>query len=198
MRIDPLQYSKIPTAVSRVQRSRPYVDYKFQEEHDALLHTGADKLDDRKAAAEAAQAITALIEQLSILRRTITQGTVFYQRKPMTSSQVRTSLAAAFKRDLEACLHLFDEHPALRRSWKQMLSDSAASSTSDPFALNGPATAVRNVIDGIESTPVSLLLEPKLLARILGSTRYSYSPHTRLQLYSTTKHSLSLLVKRQG
>jgi predicted exporter len=199
MRIDPLRRS-IPTAVTRVQRSRSYAGYKLQEEHDALLHTGADKLDDRNAAQEASQAITALVAQLSVLQGTIAQGKASLQQHLATSLHIRKALAASFHREFDATLRLFNEHPALRRSWKQLLSDSltSASSSSDLFANEGPAGAVQHVIEQIESTSASLLIEPKLLVRMTGRTGYSYSPHTRLQPYSTTIHSLSLIIQRQG
>ncbi|PWV89364.1 hypothetical protein DFQ01_14715 [Paenibacillus cellulosilyticus] len=202
MRINPLQRKHIPSAVNRVGRSRPYADYKLQEEHDALLHTGADKQDDRNAAEEAAHAIAALIKQLSVLKGTIAQGMSSALQKSAKSSQARTILAAAFQREFDACLDLFDEYPALRRSWKQSLFDAySISSSSSALALfdrDGPAAAVQHIIDQIERTPASLLVEPKLLLRMIGRTGYSYSPHTRLQPYSTTIHALSLLIQRQG
>lgn len=202
MRIDPLQPRSIPTAVSRVQRSRAYADYKLQEEHDALLYTGADKQDDRKAASEAAQAISALIKQLSILAKTIVRGLTSQPRqlrhKRKDASHTPTSLAADFQREFEAAIHLFDEHPCLRQTWKKALSDSFQGDVSHLFDIGGPASAVQKVIQQIERTPASMLVEPRLLARMMRSTGYSYSPHARLQSYSTMIHSLSLLIHQQG
>jgi len=202
MRIDPLQPRSIPTAVSRVQSSRPYADYTLQEEHDALLDTGADKQDDRKAASEAAQAISALIKQLSILTKTIVQGLNPQPSHPRhrrkDDSHRFPSLIADFQREFEAAIHLFDEHPCLRQSWKKLLLDSYPEDLSHLFDIGGPASAVLKVIQQIERTPASMLIEPKLLARMMRSTGYSYSPYARLKSYSTVIHSLSLLIERQG
>jgi hypothetical protein len=198
MRTAPLQRTKIPTAVARVSRSRAYADYKLQDEHDPLLYTGANKQDERSAASEAAQAITALIKQLSILRRTISRGIGTRQQKHPISMQASTIHAADFQQEYDACLDLFNEYPALHRTWKQALTDSLTSSACDPFAVNGPAASVQKVIDQIERTPACLLIEPKLLSRMIGSTGYNYSPFTQLQPYSMTINSLSLLIQRQG
>ncbi|GMK39444.1 hypothetical protein PCCS19_24980 [Paenibacillus sp. CCS19] len=198
MRMDPLQRKPIPTAVARVTRSRPYVDYKLQEEHDALLHAGADKQDERRAASEAAQAITALISQLSELNGTIAQGLAPLQHRRKHNPQVEASLTAAFHREFDATLRLFDEYPSLRQSWKQVLTSSFESASSNLFDIHGPAAAVQKVIKQIERTTASMLIEPQLLSRMLGSIGYSYSPHTRLRSYSTMIHSLSLLIHRQG
>jgi hypothetical protein len=198
MRTAPLQRTKIPAAVARVSRSRAYADYKTLDEHDPLLHTGSNKLDERSAASEAAQAINALIKRLAILRGTIARGIASRQQKHPISKQVNSIHAADFQRDYDSCLDLFNEYPALRRNWKQALSDSLTSSTSDLFAVNGPVASVQKVIDQIERTPACLLIEPKLLSRMIGRTGYSYSPFTQLHPYSMTIRSLSLLIQRQG
>lgn len=198
MRIDPLQRKPIPTAVSRVQRSRTYADYKLQEEHDALLYTGADKQDDRKAASEAANAVSALVRQLTDLKGIINQGLARLQHGRKQDPQTEASLDAAFHREFDAAIRLFDDHPGLRQSWKQDLSLSFDSATPNLFDSNGQAAAVSKVIQQIERTTASMLIEPQLLARIIGSTGYSYSPHARLRSYSTMVHALSLLIQRQG
>jgi|GEM_PF-1158947 len=122
MRIYPSSRSRPAPAIARVQRSRPYADYRLLDEHDPLVHSGADEWQRRAAAADAAQAIASLMQRLAGLKSVMEQGSTAFRRYEV-QPEADDGLVSELLDKLNACLRLFDEHPALRQSWRHSLCE---------------------------------------------------------------------------
>ncbi|WP_127533368.1 hypothetical protein [Paenibacillus kobensis] len=233
MRIYPSARSTPTPAITRVQRSRPYADYRLLDEHDPLVHSGADEQRRHSAAVDAAQSVAVLMLRIAGLKGALERGAIAFRRNELSSSEAEHRCIHPLIDKLNDCLLVFDEHPALRRSWRQALiepftpphiqqcgivldehflvyeSSDTHSNRRDNrlskrerggqevmnavFGRHGAASALRLVIESLERSPASALLDSDVLTQLHSTVGTVYSPFMRMQ--ALQRVSLLLSVK---
>ncbi|WP_127570843.1 hypothetical protein [Paenibacillus xylaniclasticus] len=217
MNIYPSSRAVSAPAIMRVQHSRPYADYRLLDEHDPLVHSGADERRRRAAAVCAARSVTAFMQRIAELKSALEQGSIALRRFKRLESEDKHYIYSLIDK-LNSCISTFDEYADLRRSWRHKLIEPLLSSNAEQcgiefnehsfkytasnsfppqsrsnnsrlekrnamqtiFGQYGAAAALQLVVEQIEHSPASALLEPEVLTRLFSSSGAVYSPFMRM------------------